>query len=344
MMCFIKSMIFKIGFLLKIRRKMPREFGSILCVLPHYLGDTLWMLNAVKLIQKYFPQAEIDVVLRRDFSTLLNGIIDKEHIFIEPALVSDRKREKVSLSKLYRAAHKYRKKYDIIVDLGGNRYSALFAHWCKAKFISGFNGDELGFLYDVRTPDELHNKKYLGLRASLSVIYNFALPQEEYEKIIVEQPTVEHSAEYYKEKYQLPDSKLVLLAPCAGWQEKEWGDDKFRKLAELLLQNDFSVRFVGSPAEYARLAKCCPDGVQILESESLADTIGVISCTDIFVGNDSGPAHIAATFANCKVVEIYSYTPMYLSAPLTKNALNIPDYKHCLTAEKLYFELLKFYR
>ena len=79
------------------------------------------MLNAVKLLQKYFPQAEIDVVLRRDFSALLNGIIDIEHIFIEPSLVSDRKREKVSLSAIYQAAKKYRKKYDVVVDLGGNR-------------------------------------------------------------------------------------------------------------------------------------------------------------------------------------------------------------------------------
>ena len=339
---FIKKIIFNIGQLMKRKRKMPEKINRILCILPHYLGDTLWMLNAVKLLQKYFPQTEIDVVLRRDFSALLNGIIDKEHIFIEPALVSDRKREKLSLTAIYHAAKKYRKKYDVIADLGGNRYSALFAHWCKAEFISGFNGDELGFLYDVRTPDELHDKKYLGLRASLSVIYNFNLPQDEYEKIVVEQPLVENSADFYRNKYSLPDSKTVLLAPCAGWVEKEWGDNNFRGLAQQFIKDGYSVFFIGSPAEYERLAKCCPDGADILKTENLADTIGVISCTDIFVGNDSGLAHIAATFPKCKVIEIYSFTLMYLGAPITPNTLNAANYDRTLTAKKLYGECERF--
>ena len=335
----IKDFLFLIGSVLKKKRQMPTEIGRILCILPHYLGDTLWMLNAVKLLQKYFPQAEIDVVLRRDFSALLTGIVDKEHILVEPSLVSDRKREKVSLVKICQTAKKYRKKYDVVADLGGNRYSALFAHWCRAKFVSGFNGDEFGFLYDVRTPDELHENKYLGLRASLSVIYNFDLPQDEYEKIVVEQPITENYAEFYRQKYNLPQSELVLLAPCAGWKEKEWGDDKFRALAELLINDGFTVRFVGSPAEYGRLAECCPDGAEILKAENLADTIGVISCTDIFVGNDSGLTNIAATFSNCKVFDIFRVTLVERCAPKTANTVVAEDFNHVLAVEKLFSEI-----
>ena len=335
----IKKWILKIGLLFKCRRRIPTEIGRILCILPHYLGDTLWMLNALKLLQKYFPQAEIDVVLRRDFSALLTGIVDKEHILVEPSLVSDRKREKVSLVKIHQAAKKYRKKYDIIADLGGNRYSALFAHWCKAEFVSGFNGDEFGFLYDVRTPDNLHENKYLGLRASLSVIYNFDLPQDEYEKIVVEQPVTENSAEFYRQKYNLPQSKLVLLAPCAGWKEKEWGDDKFRALAGLLINDGFTVRFVGSPDEYGRLEKCCPGNAAVIKSESLADSIGIISCAQIFVGNDSGLTNIAATFSNCKVFDIFRCTSVERCAPTTENTVVAEDFNHVFTVEKLFSEI-----
>ena len=329
----------KIGLLFKCRRRIPTEIGRILCILPHYLGDTLWMLNAVKLLQKYFPQAEIDVVLRRDFSALLTGIVDKEHILVEPSLVSDRKREKVSLVKICQTAKKYRKKYDVVADLGGNRYSALFAHWCRAKFVSGFNGDEFGFLYDVRTPDELHENKYLGLRASLSVIYNFDLPQDEYEKIVVEQPITENYAEFYRQKYNLPQSELVLLAPCAGWKEKEWGDNNFRELAKMFVNDGFTVRFVGSPAEYERLEKCCPGNAAVIKSESLADSIGIISCTDIFVGNDSGLTNIAATFSNCKVFDIFRCTSVERCAPKTENTVIAEDFNHALAVEKLFSEI-----
>ena len=245
-------------------------------------------------------------------------------------------KEKVSLLTIHQSAKKYRKKYDVIADLGGNRYSALFAYWCKAEFISGFNGDELGFLYDVRTPDELHEKKYLGLRASLSVIYNFNLPQDEYEKIVVEQPVTENSADFYRQKYNLPQSKLVLLAPCAGWKEKEWGDSNFHELAELFINDGYSVFFIGSPAEYERLAKCCPDGAEILKAENLADTIGVISCTDIFVGNDSGLTNIAATFSNCKVFDIFRITSIERCAPKTENTEILSDIDKYLTVDEFY--------
>ena len=294
------------------------------------------MLNAIKLLKKYFPHANIDAVLRRDFSPLLNKIIEKEHIFIEPSLVSDRKREKVSFTAIYCAAQKFRKKYDIIVDLGGNRYSALFAHWCQAKFISGFNGDEFGFLYDIRTPDVIHEKKYLGLRASLSVIHNFALPQEEYEKIIVEQPFTEKDKYFYQKKYQLPDSGLILLAPCAGWKEKEWGDDNFRNLAEFFIKDNYTVRFVGSPIEYERLGKCCPKGAEILKTENLADTIGIISCADIFIGNDSGLTNIAATFPICIVFDIFKTTSVERCAPKEKNTIIFKNSNNSLTVENLY--------
>ena len=212
----------------------------------------------------------------------------------------------------------------------------MFAHWCRAKFTSGFNGDEFGFLYDVRTPDELHDKKYLGLRASLSVIYNFDLPSEEYEKIVVEQPITEKSSDFYRCKYQLPDSKLVLLAPCAGWNEKEWGDEKFRELAQLFIKDGYCVRFAGSPNEYDRLGKCCPKGAEILKTESLADTIGVISCANIFVGNDSGLTNIASVFPKVAVFDIFRDTSVERCAPKTENTISLTDFEHFLKAEDVY--------
>ena len=76
-----------------------------------------------------------------------------------------------------------------------------------------------------------------------------------------------------------------------------------------------------------------------MKAENLADTIGVISCTDIFVGNDSGLTNIAATFSNCKVFDIFRVTSVERCAPKTANTVVLEDFEYGISVEKLYLKI-----
>ena len=116
----------------------------------HWLGDTFWASQIIPDLKAQYPDSTIYVILRRDFSKLFTGLIAPENIIIAPALVSDRRREKVRIFKLISSGLKLADKYkfDWVLDLTGNRYSALFGRCLQPRWLYGFNASPLGFLYD----------------------------------------------------------------------------------------------------------------------------------------------------------------------------------------------------
>jgi len=92
--------------------------------------------------------------------------------------------------------------------------------------------------------------------------------------------------------------KLVVIQPGSGGLHKCWHIDNFLALAGELGSKDIEVIFLLGPAELARfdnmtirninsLAKC-------LTNLSLTQVLGLLSCADVFIGNDSGITHLAA--------------------------------------------------
>jgi len=80
---------------------------------------------------------------------------------------------------------------------------------------------------------------------------------------------------------------IAAIHPDARYQFKNWGCDNFIKLANLLVKNGFSVVFIGDGDD--------TDNIKWSGAISLQELVGILSLVDLFVGNDSGPTHIAAS-------------------------------------------------
>lgn len=89
----------------------------------------------------------------------------------------------------------------------------------------------------------------------------------------------------------------VIIHPGSGSREKCWPLQRFVELARQLKQSDRTVRFVTGEVEQERWTqadlqtlaavaphRACTTYAQLLEE---------ISTADLFIGNDSGPAHLA---------------------------------------------------
>jgi heptosyltransferase-3 len=92
--------------------------------------------------------------------------------------------------------------------------------------------------------------------------------------------------------------KLVVIHPGSGSRNKCWHLENLLNLAKELLAKEFEVLFLLGPAELERLrpaeeahiygtAKC-------VAHLSLTQVVGLLSCSDAFIGNDSGVTHLAA--------------------------------------------------
>jgi len=82
---------------------------------------------------------------------------------------------------------------------------------------------------------------------------------------------------------------LAIIHPGARYPLKNWGYENFVKLAKIFMQNGFSVLFIGKAPEGS--------GIHSSGELTLEELVALLALGDIFVGNDSGPAHIAAALS-----------------------------------------------
>jgi heptosyltransferase-3 len=92
--------------------------------------------------------------------------------------------------------------------------------------------------------------------------------------------------------------KLVVIQPGSGGLHKCWHLDNFLAVAKQLRSRGVEVVFLLGPAELERFSdvtiKKISNVANCLMSLSFTEVLGLLSCVDGFVGNDSGITHLAA--------------------------------------------------
>jgi ADP-heptose:LPS heptosyltransferase len=92
----------------------------------------------------------------------------------------------------------------------------------------------------------------------------------------------------------------VAVHPGGRYPSQEWGDDRFRDLA-VRIRDGFPVRvaFIGAPSERKRLeklAESCGAGTGVFCGE-IAELVPFLAGSALFIGNNSGPLHLAAALS-----------------------------------------------
>jgi ADP-heptose:LPS heptosyltransferase len=96
-----------------------------------------------------------------------------------------------------------------------------------------------------------------------------------------------------------PDGKLVVIQPGSGGPRKCWCVENFLAIAQSLRDEGVQVIFLLGPAERDRFGEVTVRNQisrvgRYLTNLSLSQVLGLLSCVDGFVGNDSGITHLAA--------------------------------------------------
>ncbi|MCX5800693.1 MAG: lipopolysaccharide heptosyltransferase II [Candidatus Eisenbacteria bacterium] len=116
------------------------------------------------------------------------------------------------------------------------------------------------------------------------------------------------------------NTKLAIVAPGASYGEtKRWPEERYTDLVRLLVEKaQFQVILVGNLADEelcARIArKAGRSTVNLSGQTTLPDLAAIASIASVFVGNDSGAAHVAAA-SGCPVVVVVGSSDPSWTAP-----------------------------
>ena len=203
--------------------------------------------------------------------------------------------------------------FDCCINLHGGSTSGLFTWLSRATYRIGLRNFRYPFCYNVRL--ELDSKGSLQIKQhtveyQMQWLHSLGLPESEISSLrVFPDPTVESRAEA-KLRQQGIDraASYCVIQPTSRFYTKEWTPRGFAETADYIgAQFGYRTVLTGGPGELEKLkrvADSCQDPPAILDELSISELIWVIKWAKLFIGNDSGPTHLAAAL-NVPIIVLF---------------------------------------
>jgi lipopolysaccharide heptosyltransferase II len=280
--------------------------ARLLVVRMRSLGDALLLTPALRALKQWRPDFRISVLLYARFAPILDANPDVEEI-----ISLDAEGPTAPLVLARTVAHLRAQRFRACFNLHGSTLSALLTLASGAPHRLGLARHRLGFAYTDRAPDP---RTFLGRQRLHTVEVQFSLfqwaglPTNEIPPLrVFPQPAMREAVARRLEGLGVARGRrFAVLHPVANFFTKEWPFERYAALAEWLEEELGLVPvFVAGPGERAKLdavERAGRRGLRRLESLPLPELVALIELASLYVGNDSGPAHIAAALDRPAVV------------------------------------------
>ena len=132
----------------------------------------------------------------------------------------------------------------------------------------------------------------------------------------------EGTVEQLHERGVVNGAPYIVVHPFSGWEYRSWPIREFSRLtAKILEELDNDVVFVCHQSEESQLAPLIDrfsgtPRVRFFPSTNLMETAALLRGAEAFIGNDSGPLHLAALLG-VPVVGLFGPASPALTAPLS---------------------------
>jgi heptosyltransferase II len=266
------------------------------------LGDVILLTPFLQELRHRFSDAHIAILGRPGLRSLLlaQKLVD-ELIPIEVPWAAALPRWKIYnplssvLPKFLRAVFRLRRRdFDLafVASLGDVRHNfVLLLAGARRRVAYGFAGGG-SFLTDVVEPDlsRVHRADL-----SLRLLEQLGIAAIPYQRLLSLRPEVAQFGNDFLARNCIHESDLIVgIHPGAGVAIKEWGEDRFREVAETIV-NQFGAKVIWFSDPEKRSGTSFSDNDNIIEAAlPLQQFLAVLSCCQVVVCNDSGPMHMAA--------------------------------------------------
>ncbi len=269
------------------------------------IGDVLLSTPALRLLRQIYPESKIIVAARRAGYEILSGNpnIDQLILVDVPRLSASTKQMPADIKKIKQALPVIKSKLPGTIDLGIDLRADLRTIYLLKKL-----GAKQRVSQSIRGGGFwlTHIAPYLGLshevERKMGIIRylspNASLPSNLRLEIAVNEDNKRQAGEILAQNEVKITDKYAVYHPFAGWKPKEWPADRFVQIAKyLVIDYHQKVVIIGSAAEREAAEKIARTAgtaaVNLAGQIDLKTTAAVIAGATLFIGNDSGPMHIA---------------------------------------------------
>ena len=248
---------------------------KILIISSNRLGDSILTSGIINYFKEEYRSSKI---------TFVCGIIPSQ-LFkysekIERVIPLEKQRNSMHWLKLWFLV--IRNFWDIIIDLRGTAISYFL--FSKKRIIKPFYKSKQKTIHKVSSISKYFNKKeikpFINIKKSLSI------------------------NEYPKQSLKKKNFSFVAIAPGANWGGKQWPKEYYKSLIKNFQKNiifrNCSFLLIGSKEEYEcgkYIAGYFKENqvINLIGLPSLIEVYFILKKCNLFIGNDSGLMHLAAS-------------------------------------------------
>ncbi len=271
------------------------------------IGDIVLLTPALRLLKGWRPDLRISVMVESRFRELLEGNPDVEEI-MDPGPGRGWKKIK---SRLQATGEIRRRNFSVCVNLHGGPTSVFLTRWSGATWKVGFHHYRSRRTYQILIPDA---KLFLGQPAihtaelQAAAFFYLGLPCHDVPRArLLVLPR--HQAWWDERRAALGvprNQEYALVHPTALYATKQWAPENFARIgASLEREKGLLPIFSCGPGETAVLdavERVNGSAIRRLDGARLGEFAAALAGARLFIGNDSGPAHMAQALERPSVV------------------------------------------
>ena len=276
------------------------DVRRVLLVRLRSIGDTVLATPSLFALKRFLPDVKVDILVEDWVAPLLDN---HPHVDNVVALERGGLMTRARVARELRAA-----KYDVVYNLHGGTTATFLTRATGARYRVGFKTYQYAQLHNHQAPSPLllwGQQKAHSVEQQLALLGWTGVPVTDRPRtqLGISQKATQTVNNLLAET-GLTEQKIALIHPAAAFATKQWAVENFARIAEFLTDRGFAPVAIAAPNEKALLEKLCSQAsVKITTLDlPLPEVTALAARSELFVGNDSGIAHIAAAVGTPAVV------------------------------------------
>jgi len=276
------------------------EVRKVLLVRLRSIGDTVLATPSLFALKRFLPNAKIDILVEDWVAPVLAN-----HPHVDNVVILERGglRTRARVARELRAAN-----YDVVYNLHGGTTATFLTRATGARHRVGFKTYQYAQLHNHQAPSPLllwEQPKTHSVEQQLALLGWTGVPVTDRPQTNLGfAPAAVEAIDKLLTEANIAERKFALIHPAAAFATKQWAPENFARVVEFLAARGFASVAITAPHESPILERLVAEvPVQVASSTlSLPEVTALAARAQLFVGNDSGIAHIAAAVKTSSVV------------------------------------------
>jgi len=292
----------------------------VLLVRLRSIGDTVLATPSLFALKRFLPHAQVDILVEDWVAPLLTN-----HPFVDNVIVLERG----GLVARTRVARELRaERYDVVYNLHGGTTATFLTRATGARHRVGYKTYQYAQLHTELAPSPLllwGQQKTHSVEQQLALLGWTGVPVTDKPRTqLGVSPVAVEAVNERLVAIGLAEQKIALIHPAAAFETKRWATENFARVAEFVAGRGLAPVAIAAPHESQILEDLLGEAsVKMFSLDlSLPEVTALAARSQLFVGNDSGIAHIAAAVGTPSVV-IFGSSNVANWRPWNRNAAEV---------------------